>query len=85
MWNALEAFDFDSRHALFAYRIAPSVKAIHESYNRRPRTLFQTERLAQAADLDLVAACSIPTVETYLGHVTKARFGCDKAGRDGGH
>ena len=47
---------------------------IYEAYNRKPRALAHADRLAQAVDLDMVAAGWTPTVDNYLGRVTKARI-----------
>ena len=74
LWDALAGFDGDSRARLFAHCVAQGVNACVEPYNRRPRAIAHAERLAQAVDLDMVAAGWIPTVETYLGRVTKARI-----------
>jgi ParB family transcriptional regulator, chromosome partitioning protein len=74
LWEALLAFDTDSRHALFAHCIALSINAVHESWNRRPRALAHADRIAEAIDLDIVAAGWSPTVDNYLGRVTKARI-----------
>ena len=74
LWDALAGFDGDSRARLFAHCIAQGVNACVEPYNRRPRAIAHAERLAQAVDLDMVAAGWTPTVETYLGRVTKARI-----------
>ncbi|TBZ19261.1 ParB/RepB/Spo0J family partition protein [Rhizobium leguminosarum] len=74
LWEALQAFDGDSRHALFAHCVSLSVNAIYEAYNRRPRALAHADQLAQAVDLDMVAAGWEPTIDTYLGRVTKARI-----------
>jgi len=74
LWAALAGFDDDRRHALFAHCVSLSVNAVHEAYNRRPRALAHADRLAQVVDLDMVAAGWTPTVETYLGRVTKARI-----------
>ncbi|WOJ88366.1 ParB/RepB/Spo0J family partition protein [Methylocapsa polymorpha] len=74
LWDVLMAFDGDSRQALFAHCISLSVNAIFEPYNRRPRALAHADRLAEALDLDMVAAGWAPTVDTYLGRVTKARI-----------
>jgi ParB family chromosome partitioning protein len=73
------AFDTDSRQALFADCVALSVNAVHESWNRRPRVLAHADRVAGAVDLDVAAAGWSPTVDNYLGRVTKAR-----QRRDGG-
>lgn len=74
LWDALVAFDYDSRQALFAHCVSLSVNAMFEPYNRRPRALAHADRLAEALDLDMVAAGWTPTVDGYLGRVTKARI-----------
>jgi ParB family chromosome partitioning protein len=74
LWDALTAFDADSRQALFGHCVSLSMNAMFESYNRRPRALDHADRLAEALDLDMVAAGWAPTVENYLGRVTKARI-----------
>jgi len=74
LWDVLTAFDGDSRQALFAHCVSLSVNAMFEPYDRRPRALAHADRLAEALDLDMVAAGWTPTVETYLGRVTKARI-----------
>jgi len=74
LWEALVAFDADSRDALFAHCVALSVNAAHEAWNRRPRALAHADRLAEAVSLDVAAAGWSPTVDNYLGRVTKARI-----------
>jgi ParB family chromosome partitioning protein len=74
LWDALAAFDGDSHQALFAHCVSLSVNAMFEPYNRRPRALAHADRLAEALDLDMVAAGWVPTVDAYLGRVTKARI-----------
>jgi ParB family chromosome partitioning protein len=74
LWDALAAFDRDSRDALFAQCIALSVNAVYEPWNRRPRALAHADRLAEAIGLDVAATGWLPTVDTYLGRVTKARI-----------
>lgn len=74
LWDALAGFDNESRQALFAHCVSLSINAVYEPYNRRPRALAHADRLAVATDLDMVAAGWSPTVETYLGRVTKARI-----------
>ncbi|TPW27737.1 ParB/RepB/Spo0J family partition protein [Pararhizobium mangrovi] len=74
LWDALRRLDLDSRQALFAHCVAQSVNAIHEAYYRRPRALAHADRLAETLDLDMVAAGWEPTVDTWLGRVTKARI-----------
>jgi ParB family transcriptional regulator, chromosome partitioning protein len=74
LWDALIAFDRDSREALFAHCVSLSVNAVFDPYARRPRALVHADRLSDALDLDLVAAGWTPTVDNYLGRVTKARI-----------
>ena len=74
LWQALGDFDTDSRQALFAHCVAQSINAVHETWNRRSKALAHADRLAAALDLDMVAAGWLPTVDAYLGRVTKARI-----------
>jgi ParB family chromosome partitioning protein len=74
LWDALIAFDRDSREALFGHCVSLSVNAVFDPYARRPRALAHADRLADVLDLDLVAAGWTPTVDNYLGRVTKARI-----------
>jgi ParB family transcriptional regulator, chromosome partitioning protein len=74
LWDALAAFDTDSRDALFAHCVSLLVNAVFEPYNRRPRALAHADRLAQALDLDVVATGWTPSVDNYPGRVTKARI-----------
>ncbi len=73
LWVSLEAFDADSRHALFAHCVSLSVNAVHEAWNRRPKAFAHADRLAQAVDLDMAASWT-PTAANFLGRVTKARI-----------
>jgi ParB family transcriptional regulator, chromosome partitioning protein len=74
LWHALLAFDRDSRMALFAHCASLSINAVHEPWNRRPRAIAHADRLALAVGLDMAAAGWMPTVDNYLGRVTKARI-----------
>ncbi|KQT12909.1 MULTISPECIES: ParB/RepB/Spo0J family partition protein [unclassified Bradyrhizobium] len=74
LWDTLATFDRDSRDGLFAHCIALSVNAVYEPWNRRPRALGHADRLAEAVGLDIAAAGWTPTVDNYLGRVTKARI-----------
>jgi ParB family chromosome partitioning protein len=74
LWDALVGFDTDTRAALFAHCAALTINALHEPWNRRPGALAHADRLAQAVGLDMAAAGWVPTVETYLGRVPKARI-----------
>jgi ParB family chromosome partitioning protein len=74
LWDALAAADDDTRQRLFAHCIGASVNAMHEAWNRRPRALAHAGRLAEALRLDMAKADWTPTVDSYLGRVTKARI-----------
>jgi ParB family chromosome partitioning protein len=74
LWSVLIAFDGDSRSALFAHCASLSVNAVHEPWNRNPSRIVHAGQLAQAVGLDMVAAGWTPTVDNYLGRVTKARI-----------
>ena len=74
LWDALLATDDATRLRLFAHCVGSSLNAVHEPYNRRPRALAHADRLAEAVKLNMAAAGWRPTVDTYLGRVTKARI-----------
>jgi ParB family transcriptional regulator, chromosome partitioning protein len=74
LWDALQDWDRHRQAALFAHVVSLSVNAVHEAWNRRPRALGHADRLARAIDLDMAAAGWRPTVDSFLGRVTKARI-----------
>ena len=74
LWDALQEWDWDSQAGLFAHIVSLSVNAVYEPWNRRPRAVVHADRLAQAVDLDMAAAGWKPTVDNFLGRVTKARI-----------
>ncbi|WP_267211239.1 ParB/RepB/Spo0J family partition protein [Chelatococcus asaccharovorans] len=74
LWDALQEWDGDSQAGLFAHIVSLSVNAVCEPWNRRPRAFAHADRLAQAVDLDMAAAGWRPTVDNFLGRVTKARI-----------
>ena len=74
LWTALSRLDVPSRQSLFAHCVGLSVNGVHEAYNRRPQALAHADVLAKAVELDVAAAGWTPTVDTYLGRVTKARI-----------
>ena len=74
LWDTLLGFDADSRQALFAHVASVTVNAVHEQWNRAPGRLAHADRLAQSAGLDMAAVGWTPTVDNYLGRVTKARI-----------
>jgi ParB family chromosome partitioning protein len=74
LWDALARLDHPERQWLFAHCLGLSVNAVHEAYNRRPRALAHADVLASAVGLDMVSAGWTPTVDSYLGRVTKVRI-----------
>jgi len=84
LWDALTALDGKEQAELFAHCASSAVNALHEPayrYNEgrvsahgvRQR-LGQADVLARAVGLDMVAAGWKPTVDNYLGRVTKPRI-----------
>jgi ParB family transcriptional regulator, chromosome partitioning protein len=82
LWDWLAALDDASRSALLAHCVSFGVNALHEkgdTYGHATaygvqRRLAQADRLAQAVGLDMVESGWRPTVENYLGRVTKPRI-----------
>ena len=82
LWRWIDGLDDASRMALLAHCLSFGVNALYErmpSYgavSQRSVTerLKRADRLASALSLDLIEAGWQPTVENYLGRVTKARI-----------
>jgi ParB family transcriptional regulator, chromosome partitioning protein len=84
LWDWLSTLDDASRLALLAHCISFGVNALFEKVDRHggpgitthglQRRLDQADRLARAVDLDMVEAGWRPTVDNYLGRVTKGRI-----------
>ncbi|MBX9825368.1 MAG: ParB/RepB/Spo0J family partition protein [Xanthobacteraceae bacterium] len=74
LWAALIAFDGDRQSALFAHCASLSVNAMHEPWNRSSGRLAHADTLAHAVNLSMAAAGWKPTVDNYLGRVSKARI-----------
>jgi ParB family chromosome partitioning protein len=74
LWAALAGFDRDSRQALFAHCASLGVNAVHEPWNRNKSRQSHAAELARATRLDMAAAGWRPTVDNYLGRVSKARI-----------
>ena len=84
LWDRLAALDETSRAALFAHCVSFGVNALYEKGGRYggpgvsvhgvQRRLIQADRLARAVGLDMVEAGWRPTVDNYLGRVTKPRI-----------
>jgi ParB family chromosome partitioning protein len=84
LWDWLAALDETSRAALLAHCVSFGVNALYEKGDRYGRPgvsvhgvqsrLAQADRLARAVGLDMVEAGWRPTVDSYLGRVTKPRI-----------
>lgn len=74
LWDFLVALDEASRQALFAHCVSRSLNAVVQQWNRRSDAVAHSEQLARAIGFDMVEAGWTPTVENYLGRVTKAHI-----------
>jgi ParB family chromosome partitioning protein len=74
LWDFLLGLDEASRKALFAHCVSLSLNAVLEPWNRRPRALAHADMLAGSLGFDMVSAGWTPSVDNYLGRVTKARI-----------
>ena len=74
LWDALLQWSDEDRASLFAHIVSLSVNAVSESWNRRPQALAHADVLARTVGLDMAVAGWRPTVDTFLGRVTKARI-----------
>ncbi|MCE2578364.1 ParB/RepB/Spo0J family partition protein [Gluconacetobacter entanii] len=82
LWRWIDGLDDASRMALLAHCLSFGVNALYErmpaygAVSQRSVTerLRRADRLASALSLDMVEAGWQPTVENYLGRVTKARI-----------
>ncbi|GLT00592.1 DNA-binding protein [Sphingobium jiangsuense] len=73
LWGFIVNLDDEKRLALLAHCASRTVNALRLPWDRKPRTLQTADRLATALALD-VAKDWTPTVDSYLGRVTKARI-----------
>ena len=81
LWDYIVHLDDDERAALLAHCVSLGITALHERADRPggsgpsrgtiERRIGQADRLANAVALDMVAVGWKPTVENYLGRVTK--------------
>lgn len=74
VWDYLIALDQDSRMALFAHCVSLSVNATVQAWNRRTKETAHAKQLARSLGFEMVAAGWTPTVDNYLGRVTKAHI-----------
>ncbi|MHC2283853.1 ParB family chromosome partitioning protein [Bradyrhizobium diazoefficiens] len=71
LWEFVAELDHDSHMALFAHCTALTVNAVKLPFDLRPRALAAASLLAGAVTLDMTGYWR-PTVQSYLGRVTKA-------------
>ncbi len=84
LWDWLVALDDASRLALLAHCVSGGINALSEKVDRYGgsgvtsnglrRRLDQADRLARAVNLDMAEIGWRPTVDNYLGRVTKSRI-----------
>jgi len=84
LWEALTALDGTAQASLFAHCASFAVNAVYEPANRTNQgrvsahgvrtRLDQADVLARAVGLDMVQAGWRPTIDNYLGRVTKPRI-----------
>ncbi|SHJ96495.1 chromosome partitioning protein, ParB family [Bradyrhizobium lablabi] len=84
LWDALTALDGKEQAALFAHCASSAVNALYEPANRYNegrvnahgvrRRLDHANVLARSVGLDMAAVGWKPTVDNYLGRVTKPRI-----------
>ena len=74
LWSALVALDADSRAALLAVCVGRNVNALVQPWERRPGAMQHADTLAEHVGLDMAENGWRPSVESYLGRVTKARI-----------
>ncbi len=74
LWNYLVGLDDASRMALFAHCVSLSLNASVQSWNRRVRENAHAVVLANSLGFGMVDAGWTPTVDNYLGRVTKAHI-----------
>lgn len=73
LWGFIVGLDDERRTALLAHCASRTVNALRLPWDRKPRSLQTADRLASALALD-VARDWTPTVDSYLGRVTKAHI-----------
>ena len=73
LWGFVVGLDDEKRTALLAHCVSRTVNALRLPWDRKPKALQTADRLATALALD-VAKDWTPTVDSYLGRVTKAHI-----------
>ncbi len=73
LWWALLDMGEQDRAGLFAFCLSRSINAVHQPWTARARAMAHADALAGVLDLDMAGAGWAPTVDNYLGRVTKAK------------
>ncbi|WP_341487171.1 ParB/RepB/Spo0J family partition protein [Pararhizobium sp. A13] len=74
LWDYLIQLDEVSRQMLFAHCASLSLNAVIEPWSRRSRAITHADQVARSIGFGMVGAGWTPTVDNYLGRVTKARI-----------
>ncbi len=74
VWNYLIGLDEASRMALFAHCVSLSVNTTVQGWNKRVKENIHAQQLARSLGFGMVEAGWKPTVDNYLGRVTKAHI-----------
>ncbi|AJC83446.1 ParB-like partition protein (plasmid) [Rhizobium etli bv. phaseoli str. IE4803] len=74
LWDFLIALDEVSWLVLFAHCASQSLNAVIEPWNKRTRAIAHADQVARSIGFDMVGAGWAPTVDAYLGRVTKAHI-----------
>jgi ParB family chromosome partitioning protein len=73
LWTFVAGLDHASLMALLAHCASLTVNAVRLPWEQKPNARATVEKLASAVTLDMTAHWT-PTVQTYLGRVTKAHI-----------
>lgn len=74
VWGYLISLDEASRMALFAHCVSLSLNSVVQPWNRRPAAIAHAKQVASSLGFGMVEAGWTPTVDNYLGRVTKAHI-----------
>lgn len=73
LWDFLAALSDEERMSLLAHCVAGTVHAVQQRWELKRSSLALADTLAEAVSLDM-AAYWHPTVDSYLGRITKAQI-----------
>ncbi|MGE0229798.1 MAG: chromosome partitioning protein ParB [Dehalococcoidia bacterium] len=73
LWDFVAALDDEQRTSLLSHCIAGTAHAVQQRWDAKRRSLALADTLAEAVSLDMATHWQ-PTVESYLGRVTKAHI-----------